>query len=197
MKTMIGLALVAAILEAQAGAPAADAAYGPFQVVGRVSAPSEAAKAPIEALVNAGLASTADGGWLRWKLIWRDGRPVALEQIEALPPGAPPPSGWNLPARRPAAPAAAEVAGETGCLAIGAAVTVRGRIAAWNCDSAPGTLLGRSASGRPGRVEARLPARYQAMAAEVVPHGGVSRVILAAYDPRQGCFDYLELGVRP
>lgn len=190
MSLALGLVVVA-ISGAAVGAD-----YGPFGAVGRVSARTDVPKAPISALVNSGLAATADGGWLQWTLAWRDGRPAAIEQIESLPPGAPAQPGWHLPASRPRAESPGHVEGETGCRLIGSAVTVRGRIGAWNCESAPGTLLGRL---RPdgGRVEARLPARYQAMVAEAIPHGGVSRVVLAAYDVAARRFDYLELGVSP
>ncbi|WP_309093121.1 hypothetical protein [Phenylobacterium sp.] len=189
------MSLALGLVVAMSG-PAVGEDYGSFGAVGRVSARTEVPTAPIYGLVNSGLAAMADGGWLRWKLVWRDGRPTAIEQMETLAPGAPAPPSWNLPAARPRGATPGKVEGETGCHMIGSGVTVRGRVGAWNCESAPGTLLGRLRTDA-SRVEARLPVRYQAMVAEAVPHGGVSRVILAGYDVAAGRFEYLELGVSP
>ncbi|WP_374471149.1 hypothetical protein [Phenylobacterium sp.] len=192
------VALALAILSASAAEPGHEAptgaAYGPFGVVGRVSVETSIPRAPLGRLVNSGLAETRDGAWLRWRPIWRRGQVVGVEGIErltreqAVGPGWAPRAPLSMPARPP---------GETGCRLIATAATVRGRLGAWNCRSAPGTLLG--GPGPDGRVvvQARLDRRYQAMSAETTLHGGASRVILASYDPGARRFDWLELSLAP
>jgi hypothetical protein len=190
------VALALAILGVNAAAAghesSSSAAYGPFGVVGRVSVQTDSPRAPLRHLVNSGLAETQDGAWLRWRAVWRGRQVVAIDRMERLTREQAVGSAWRP---RPALSLPAPPAGDTGCRLIGTAVTVRGRLGAWNCQSADGTLLGGLGPDGQVVVQARVDRRYQAMTVEATPHTGASRVILASYDPRTRRFDWLELSL--
>lgn len=189
VKTTLGAALLLASAAAAAD-PYVDAPdYGPFGVVGAVSVETTVPLSPLGRLVNSGAAVTRDGSYLQWRAVWSGSQIVSVDQFRQGP--TPPLRGAS------ASILPDELPGRSACHLVAEGVTVRGRLGAWNCAGALGTLLGAVGSGGRPVVLASLPRRYQGMVAETTPHTGSSRVVLAAFDPDARRFDLIELSLGP
>lgn len=173
-------------------APGLAETLGPFGRVGGGATQTDVPKAPIAKLINAGLALTTDGDWVRWQQRWNGRYLLGADQFERAGSDTSG-RGWNIPATATLVPMPGAIPGEMNCRLLGAALANGRRLGAWNCDSAPGTILGAPSKNGEIAVLARLGRRFQAMSAEPTMHSGASRILLAAYYPSISQFDILEL----
>jgi hypothetical protein len=79
---------------------------------------------------------------------------------------------------------------------MGAVLAAGRRLGAWNCESAPGTILATPSTGGTYKIEARFSEYYQAISATPVEHGMGIRVTLVRYDLRNQSFQLLDLAWR-
>lgn len=157
-----------------------------------LSAQTDIPQGPIDLLVNPGLARTADGYWLRWQLRSSNGRSMAVEGFERASKNDVP-KGWNVPSVFRKVDVSETLAGEHGCRVVGAVIAAGRRLGAWNCESAPGTILATPAPAATYKVVARLLHQYQAIAATPVEHSESSRITLVSFDLHSQTFRMLDL----
>jgi hypothetical protein len=160
--------------------------------IGFLSAQTNVPQGPIDLLVNPGLARTADGYWLRWQLRSSSGRAMAVEGFERASKNDDP-KGWNVPSVFRKVDVPETLAGEHGCRVVGAVIAAGRRLGAWNCESAPGTILATPTPKATYKVLARLSHHYQAIAATPVEHSESSRITLVSFDLHSQTFRMLDL----
>lgn len=165
---------------------------GEFGCLGAVSARTAVPQAPVVYLVNPGLARTADGHWLRWRIQWEGQRISGVEAFERVSQDGDL-RGWNVPTttRKIDAPNALE--GEKGCRLVEAVLAGGRRLGAWNCATTPGTILATPSPSGGYKVVARLPAYFQAMSSTAVEHGHGNRITLVRYDIASQSFELIDL----